>query len=39
MSQNYDEHERFFVALDCIIFGFGRKNLNLLLIRRNEAGR
>lgn len=35
MSQSYAEHERFYVALDCIIFGFDRENLNLLLIKRN----
>lgn len=31
----YEGHEKFFVALDCIIFGFDRENLKLLLIKRN----
>src|SRR6056297_1368611 len=35
MSYSYDQHERYYVALDCIIFGFDRKNLKLLLIKRN----
>lgn len=35
MSNYYESHERFFVALDCIIFGFDRENLKLLLIKRN----
>lgn len=42
MSYTYSEHERFYVALDCIIFGFDREQLKLLLIKRNfepEKGR
>jgi len=35
MGHYYESHERFFVALDCIIFGFDRENLKLLLIKRN----
>lgn len=35
MSYNYSEHENFYVALDCIIFGFDRENLKLLLIKRD----
>lgn len=35
MGNSYSDHERFYVALDCIIFGFDRENLNLLLIKRN----
>jgi 8-oxo-dGTP diphosphatase len=35
MKNYYEGHEKFFVALDCIIFGFDRENLNLLLIKRN----
>lgn len=35
MSYSYSEHERYHLALDCIIFGFDRKNLKLLLIKRN----
>ncbi|MEX0646727.1 MAG: NUDIX domain-containing protein [Balneolaceae bacterium] len=31
----YDDHERFYVAVDCIIFGFDRENLKLLLIKRD----
>ncbi|REL38040.1 NUDIX domain-containing protein [Rhodohalobacter sp. SW132] len=31
----YEEYDRIFVALDCIIFGFDRQNLNLLLIKRD----
>jgi len=35
MPNTYSGHEQFYVALDCIIFGFDRENLNLLLIKRN----
>lgn len=35
MNNYYEGHERFFVALDCIIFGFDRETLNLLLMKRN----
>ena len=31
----YSEHIKFLVAVDCIIFGFDGKELNLLLIKRN----
>ncbi|MFC5408636.1 NUDIX domain-containing protein [Larkinella bovis] len=30
----YDQHEKHFVALDCIIFGFDQQELQLLLIKR-----
>ena len=35
MNYSYDQHEKFHIALDCIIFGFDRKDLKLLLIKRN----
>lgn len=35
MSYSYSEHEQYYVALDCIIFGFDLKNLKLLLVKRN----
>lgn len=35
MNYSYSEHEQYYVALDCIIFGFDRKNLKLLLIKRS----
>lgn len=35
MENYYEGHDRVLVALDCIIFGFDRKNLKLLLIKRN----
>lgn len=31
----YKDYDRILVALDCIIFGFDRQNLNLLLIKRD----
>ncbi|MDR1222704.1 MAG: NUDIX domain-containing protein [Tannerella sp.] len=31
----YREHPKFYVAVDCIIFGFSEGNLNLLLLKRN----
>lgn len=31
----YSSHERFFVAVDCIIFGFDKNTLKILLIKRN----
>jgi ADP-ribose pyrophosphatase YjhB (NUDIX family) len=31
----YREHPKFYVAVDCIIFGFSKGNLNLLLLKRN----
>jgi ADP-ribose pyrophosphatase YjhB (NUDIX family) len=34
LSGLYDQHEKHFVALDCIIFGFDQKDLNILLIKR-----
>ncbi len=35
MQNYYAEHDRIFVALDCIIFGFDRSGLKLLLIKRD----
>lgn len=35
MNYSYSEHEQYYVALDCIIFGFDRETLKLLLIKRN----
>jgi ADP-ribose pyrophosphatase YjhB (NUDIX family) len=31
----YREHPKFYVGIDCIIFGFNRGKLNLLLLKRN----
>jgi 8-oxo-dGTP diphosphatase len=31
----YTQHQKFLVAVDCIIFGFDNKQLKLLLIKRN----
>lgn len=31
----YKENERFYLSVDCIIFGFHKEELNLLLIKRN----
>lgn len=35
MSNLYQDHERLLVAVDCIIFGFNRTGLKLLLIKRD----
>lgn len=35
MKNYYRDYDRILVALDCIIFGFDRQNLNLLLIKRD----
>lgn len=35
MKRFYKGHDRILVALDCIIFGFDRKKLKLLLIKRD----
>lgn len=35
MQNYYDDHDRILVALDCIIFGFDRSGLKLLLIKRD----
>jgi len=35
MAKYYIEYDKFLVAVDCIIFGFDGKELNLLLIKRN----
>ncbi len=40
MSSFYKNEDRFFVAVDCIIFGFDRERLKVLLIKRNfEPGK
>jgi 8-oxo-dGTP diphosphatase len=31
----YKEHEQYYIAIDCIIFGFDKGSLKLLLIKRN----
>ena len=31
----YQQYDQFYVAVDCIIFGFNKENLELLLIKRN----
>jgi len=35
IPQFYSEYPKFFVAVDCIIFGFSDGELNLLLLKRN----
>lgn len=35
MSSYYNQNPRFYVAIDCIIFGFNEGELNLLLLKRN----
>ena len=35
MTSYYKEHDKFYVAVDIIIFGFDGERLNLLLIKRN----
>lgn len=35
MTSFYKDKKRFYVAVDCIIFGFNNGDLNLLLIKRN----
>lgn len=35
MQNEYENHDRILVALDCIIFGFDRSGLKLLLIKRD----
>lgn len=35
MKRYYEDHDRILVALDCIIFGFDRNGLKLLLIKRD----
>ncbi|MEX2370955.1 MAG: NUDIX domain-containing protein [Bacteroidales bacterium] len=40
MTHPYNKHSRFYLAVDCIIFGFDTKELKLLCIRRNfEPGK
>jgi 8-oxo-dGTP diphosphatase len=34
MKNHYAEHNRFYVAIDCIIFGFNKSTLNVLLVKR-----
>src|SRR5574344_2390617 len=31
----YKDNDRFYISVDCIIFGFHKEELNLLLIKRN----
>ena len=35
MKDYYKDHDKIYVAVDCIIFGFDRKDLKLLLIKRD----
>ncbi len=35
MSSYYNQNPRFYVAIDCIIFGFNEGELSLLLLKRN----
>ncbi len=35
MSNYYSHHPKFYIAVDCIIFGFSQGKLNLLLLKRN----
>lgn len=35
MSIYYNQNPKFHIAVDCIIFGFNQKDLNLLLLKRN----
>ena len=35
MELYYKDIERFYLAVDCIIFGFSKGDLNLLLLKRN----
>lgn len=35
MTTYYDKHPKFHVAVDCIIFGFNKDGLSLLLLKRN----
>jgi 8-oxo-dGTP diphosphatase len=37
MRKHYAEHNRFYVAIDCIIFGFDKSVLNVLLVKRKFA--
>ena len=35
MTAYYSTNPRFYVGIDCIIFGFEKNQLNLLLLKRN----
>jgi len=35
MNKYYSHHPKFYVGIDCIIFGFSEGELNLLLLKRN----
>ena len=35
MNNYYSSKSKFYVAIDCIIFGFNEGELNLLLLKRN----
>lgn len=35
MSNYYSHHPKFYISVDCIIFGFSKGELNLLLLKRN----
>jgi ADP-ribose pyrophosphatase YjhB (NUDIX family) len=34
MNSFYKEHSRFFVSVDCLVFGFAKGQLNLLVCKR-----
>ena len=36
-KKHYAEHSRFYVAIDCIIFGFDKSTLKVLLVKRKFA--
>ena len=36
-KKHYAEHSQFYVAIDCIIFGFDRSTLKVLLVKRKFA--
>ena len=35
MTTYYSKNPKFYVSVDCIIFGFNEGELNLLLLKRN----
>ena len=35
MTTYYNHNPKFYVGIDCIIFGFDKGELNLLLLKRN----
>ena len=39
MTTYYSKNPKFYVSVDCIIFGFNEGELNLLLLKRSEERR